>query len=383
MGKDLKGKELGEGLCQIKDGRYMARYTDIFGKRKTIYGHKLKEVKEKFTKAKYENAVGLGINSNAVTMNELYGMWINERRMTCKPSTVYNSEKIYYKHVAPTMGLLKISNIELFHINQFLNEKRKSVSVHTINNIKTVLSGMFKMAQKQKYMIVNPITLLETCKNYEVDVNKKRKILTDDEINTFLTYGTSKKHCFIDLYKFLLMTGVRIGEALALRWSDVDFEKRVISINKTFMQTVKVKKYNQTPKSKSSVRLMPISDELLELLNFHKTTKFSGDDFVFVGKRKQPLSKNSVDRSLDNLIIGFNKKEEDLAQKENREPQFLPHIHPHMFRHTFATKCFEKNIPPKIVQNYLGHASVKTALDVYTHIQNDTLFNYINELHIV
>ena len=48
MGKDLKGKELGEGLCQIKDGRYMARYTDIFGKRKTIYGHKLKEVKEKF-----------------------------------------------------------------------------------------------------------------------------------------------------------------------------------------------------------------------------------------------------------------------------------------------------------------------------------------------
>ena len=84
---------------------------------------------------------------------------------------------------------------------------------------------MFKMAQKQKYMIVNPITLLETCKNYEVDVNKKRKILTDDEINTLLTYGTSKKHCFIDLYKFLLMTGVRIGEALALRWSDVDFEK--------------------------------------------------------------------------------------------------------------------------------------------------------------
>ena len=54
-----------------------------------------------------------------------------------------------------------------------------------------------------------------------------------------------------------------------------------------------------------------------------------------------------------------------------------------MFRHTFATKCFEKNIPPKIVQKYLGHASVKTALDVYTHIQNDTLFNYINELHIV
>ena len=51
----------------------------------------------------------------------------------------------------------------------------------------------------------------------------------------------AKKHCFIDLYKFLLMTGVRIGEALALRWSDVDFEKRVISINKTFMQTVKVK----------------------------------------------------------------------------------------------------------------------------------------------
>lgn len=78
--------------------------------------------------------------------------------------------------------------------------------VHTINNIKTVLSGMFKMAQKQKYMIVNPITLLETCKNYEVDVNKKRKILTDDEINTLLTYATSKKHCFIDLYKFLLMT---------------------------------------------------------------------------------------------------------------------------------------------------------------------------------
>ena len=74
-----------------------------------------------------------------------------------------------------------------------------------------------------------------------------------------------------------------------------------------------------------------------------------------------------MDRSLDNLIIGFNKKEEDLAKKENREPQFLPHIHPHMFRHTFATKCFEKNIPPKIVQKYLGHASVKTALDVYTH----------------
>ena len=127
---------------------------------------------------------------------------------------------------------------------------------------------------------------------------------------------------------------------------------------------------------------MPISDELLELLNFHKTTKFSGDDFVFVGKRKQPLSKNSVDRSLDNLIIGFNKKEEDLAQRKIENHNFFL-IYTHICFVIHSPRNVLKNIPPKIVQNYLGHASVKTALDVYTHIQNDTLFNYINELHIV
>lgn len=75
MGKDLKGKELGEGLCQTKDGRYLGRYTDAYGKRHNIYGKKLKDVKEKLNKAVYESKMGVGdVKSAKITFDELYQM---------------------------------------------------------------------------------------------------------------------------------------------------------------------------------------------------------------------------------------------------------------------------------------------------------------------
>ena len=138
-----------------------------------------------------------------------------------------------------------------------------------------------------------------------------------------------------------LYQGLRLGEALALTWSDIDFDKYTISVSKTIDDDGNV----TTPKTETSTRIIPLFKRTAEILQ----TMQQDNGYLF--KSRMTVYQNRMAR---------------LTRKLG-----LENIHSHSLRHTFATRCAEAGIPPKLVQRWLGHSTVEMTLNVYTHVNKD------------
>jgi hypothetical protein len=174
-----------------------------------------------------------------------------------------------------------------------------------------------------------------------------------------------------------------------LTWDDVDFQKREIHVNKTlvYIKDLETKKYvfkYQTPKTKNSIRTIPMQESVYKALKRQRIQKkemqmlserwepLSGfENLVFVGKNGKPITEHSFQVTLDGIEKAINKERKKRAEKEKTEFIPIQHFYPHALRHTFATRCFEAGIEAKVVQGFLGHYSIAITLDLYTHVTND------------
>ena len=229
MGKDLKGKELGKGISQRADGRYIARFTSKTGKRKTLYDFKLNELKRKLREAVYEDEHGLNGNGESITLNAWYVTWTElYKKKTVKMTTIYKNHSYYNSRVKNSIGKMYLQDIKTYHVQKFLNDLIDSGLAHgTVSNIRFMLSDMFDKAVLSEYIRKNPCIGVEMPK----EVKKERRVLTREEQEKFFTFASSYIH--INVLKFAVTTGCRIGEVLGLKWEDCDFERRKITINKT------------------------------------------------------------------------------------------------------------------------------------------------------
>lgn len=196
------------------------------------------------------------------------------------------------------------------------------------------------------------------------------------------------------LFTLALATGLRIGELLALSWGDIDFTKKTITVNKTlqYMKNKETNKFEyivQTPKTRTSKRTIPLLESLVFILKRQKREqekqiKRMGDkwepivaagldNLVFTTEFGKPFDRNSINRVLTSIVNGMN--------KERTEP--FEHFTPHTLRHTFATRCFENGIPPKVVQEYMGHSTLQMTMDLYTHVMEETKTEEIKKLEKV
>ena len=195
-----------------------------------------------------------------------------------------------------------------------------------------------------------------------------------------------------------LGTGLRSGELRGLTWSDIDFRKREISINKTlvYIKDMETKKYvfkYQTPKTKNSIRTIPMQESVYKALKRQKIQlkemqliceeweNLEGfEHLVFLGKNGKPISERAFQVTLDGIEKAVNKKRECIAKKNKTSFEPIPHFYPHALRHTFATRCFEAGIEAKVVQGFLGHYSIAITLDLYTHVTDDKAKSEMDKL---
>ena len=120
---------------------------------------------------------------------------------------------------------------------------------------------------------------------------------------------------------------------------------------------------------KKALRQQSINQKRLRLYMGSEWNPLEGfEGIVFTSFKGKPRQESEVRSFLINIVAEINADEQALAEKENREPVIMEHVHPHALRHTFATRCFERDIPPKTVQHLLGHATVQMTMDLYTHI---------------
>ena len=158
MGKNLKGKELGKGLSQRKDGTYMARFVDRYGKRKTFYGKNISELKRKLNKERYQSEYGFYGSDSEITLNEWFEEFLKlYKEGIVKETTLYRIRQTYAVCKRGELGMMKLRNITVNHVQKIINEMRDNDNTYgTINLFNNLLKQMFAKAIGNGYMYINP-----------------------------------------------------------------------------------------------------------------------------------------------------------------------------------------------------------------------------------
>lgn len=380
MGKDLNGRELGEYLSQRTNGSYMARFTDRFGKRKCFYSMNLKEVKAQLQEALYEDKKRINISDDTITLDEWFEKWLTiHKYKTICLNTKRHYIHVFKKQISPVLGKKKLCDITQLMVRELINQLDKDgYQYETKSKVKILLVDMFDKAIVDDFARKNPARGIKIVRE-ECD-EKHVRVLTNEEQQLF--FECCKGTFYDNLFVFSVNTGLRPGEACALKWEDIDLENNEVIINKTLVyqkfegDTQKTFHFDP-PKTKQSKRKVPLNKTALIALKKQKLqsdivkakslkTNDVADEFkdlLFVTKVGTPINAVVYNDAIVRVIDEINSMRDPLDEFEK--------FSAHCFRHTFATRCFESGIQPKTVQTYLGHASLKMTMDLYTHVLDD------------
>jgi len=384
--KDLRGRLLKQGEFQrASDKRYAYTYTDPLGRRKFIYAHDLVELREKEKQLVKDQLDGLDTYAQGrSTINEAFDRYMSTKqglREHTKVGYIYT----YDRYVRDTFGKKKIVTIKYSDVLQFyyylLNEKQ--ISLSTVDSVHTLLHPTFQLAVRDEIIRKNPSdgVMAEISRNS----GKNRGIrhaLTIEEQRAFMDYIANHPVYFHwwPLFTVLLGTGCRIGEALGLRWQDLDFGKRTISINHSlvYYQTPNDKRCEMRvslPKTEAGIRTIPMMDLVYDAFQmiyeeqkeqgFNKTEIDGMSGFVFKNRFGDVPNPQTVNATIKRITDNYNAEEVLKAAKEHREPLILPHFSCHHLRHTFCTRLCENETNLKVIQSVMGHRNIETTMDVY------------------
>lgn len=281
------------------------------------------------------------IQGKEISFKKLTDLYIeNTAKPTLKYSTLVMYQRVLSAHVIPNFGNTNISSITSFSIQQLLTEKLNTgLSNQTVKHIYAMIKRVLNQAVKWGYLGVNPIQNVTPPKVHKKEV----KTFTREETAVFLAgvQGTRYTH----IYTLAITTGMRQGELLGIRWQDVDFESRRISINQA-VATIQGKNYISTPKT--GKRVIKLSQMAVD--SFPAPRMKSG--LVLCTRNGNPVLAR-------NLLRHFKKTCVNLK---------LPNLRFHDLRHTAATLLLSANVHPKIVQEMLGHSTIALTLDTYSHV---------------
>lgn len=370
-----KKRSNGEGAAYKRpNGRWAGRLTvgrdPETGKLKRVSfsGRTKGEVLDKMAKARTELQSGTFIQPTKTTVGEWLDIWLQEyKRPDLRPTTWDSYAFMIRKHLKPTIGHILLKDLRPETLQRLYNEKRETgLSARTVRYIHAVAYGALKQAVKNN-LIPRNVTEATTRPKEE---KKEIRPLSQDEVRQFLS--SIEEDRLQSAFLLALGTGLRLGELLALRWEDVDLKPGNLTVRRGLCRVYdqedgerKTKLIFQESKTARSRRTIPIPANVLIALKKHKVCQ--NEERLFVGEAYEdqglmfctPLGSPIDPRNMARHFDGLLKK------------AGLPHIRFHDLRHTFATLMLELGQSPKTVQEILGHSTISTTLDTYTHVGMD------------
>ena len=305
------------------------------------------------------------------TFEELASLWLENYKTTVKPSTFENVKSKVEKMTEEHFDGLKLKKITVAYCQKVVIELSKTYVLY--NHYLSVINRIFKYAVLMDILDSNPFDKVIKPKSRQTQ--RKGNFLTKEELREFLKLAqTATLSYFFPLVHLMSYTGLRQGEALALKWSDIDFENKKITVDKTATR-IKEKQTLQTPKTKNSKRVISIDPTTLSILkewrkdqikNYFKNGKhFEGEEnFIFTNKWGDWVRINNFIRYFKRFIADNNLKD----------------ITPHGLRHTHASLLFSAGVEPKNISDRLGHSTVQITLDLYTHITEEQRTDTVEKL---
>lgn len=385
--KDNKGRVLRKGETQRKDGRYAYTYMHPNGKRKTIYAKDILTLREREEKLIKDQLDGIDrYLAGRVTLNRAFDRYIHFKT-ELKPNTKTSYKHTYDKYVRNTLGTKLIYEIKYTEVMDFYQGLLDSgLSVGTVDRVHCVLHPTFQMAFRDDVIRKNPTDgLMAEFKRRFAKTRTVRHALTLRQQRIFMEYvANSPMYChWWSAFTVLLGTGMRVGEFTGLRWEDVDFETRLISVNHAIVALAGsednpdgYRMIVSTPKTEAGIRYIPMMDSVYEALQFEHDyqtenkirckEKIDGmKGFIFFNRDGKVLRRDSLNNAIHRICDEYNEEETQNARREKREPELLPHFSCHSLRHTFATRICENETNLKVIQSIMGHANIETTMDIY------------------
>lgn len=360
------------------DGKWVGSLSlgyDSAGKRrrKVVYSETKSGVAEELRKLQIDHDSGRLIESEELTVKEYLTRWLVVAESKTRPATFARYKQLVQQYLAPALGSIKLAKLRPLHVeNAYTNLSRATAdgvkiaaSVNTRKVAGTVLSIALRHAVRLKLIPSNPAA----------DVSKPRPASRE---MAFMSPGQAKQ--FLEaaktgrnyaLYALALGAGCRQGEALALTWADLDFDKGTIDIRRSLSQVGKAFIVKE-PKSRSGRRTISVPAFVVNALRDHRASALKDGLItapVFCTRNGTYLQKSNVRREFMALVKRANDAAREKAEKSHTEPDLIPtNVRYHDLRHSHATALIASGESIKAVSKRLGHADITITLKVYVHV---------------
>lgn len=350
----------GENIYRRKDGRWEGRYIreHVSGKAKyiSVYASSYREVRIKLEEAKRRDGEKKQTAAKAGKVADVGNGWLSEAATFLKESSRNKYEDILRCYILPEFGESELSEITNQRLIDFTNallskggSKNQGLMPTTVAEILSAMNGIRIYALKKEYTVA----FTTECVNLKKEQGVIRVFSLEEE-RRLLDY--LQEHMNLPSLGILLclFTGIRVGELCAMKWDDIDLSEKKMHVSKTMQRLrVDVKTGSKTkvkilePKSSCSVRMIPLPDAIMELLQkFHKPGAF-----FLTGDTRRFMEPRTMQNRFKKVIAACNIQDANF----------------HATRHTFATRCIELGFDVKSLSEILGHASVAITMNRYVH----------------
>jgi|SRR5450755_300451 integrase len=380
MANKQRRRGRGDGsIYQRSDGLWTAYARLENGQRRYVYSKTRVEVAQKLKKLQKEIDTRTVVTAKAETVESYLKYWIGIRqgRKDIKRSTVAN----YRHHVTPclpSIGRVKLHKLTTDQVQTMCNALLETRKPSTVRTMLTTLATAFNDAIKWQRLSHNP------CKGVMLPRSEKHEgpVLSGEQAQSLLT--TAKGHRLEGFLQLALATGLRKGELLALTWSDVDFETRLLKVsrNATYLPDEMTGRYQtteSTPKSSAGRRTIRLPQFAVNALREHRARQleqrlqagapWESNDLIFCNDRGGYQAPTTLDRRFKMLVSAAG----------------LPEMRIHDLRHSAATLLLKMGVPLKVIQEILGHSSYVITANVYGHVlseQRDEAANKMDGLFL-
>ncbi len=355
----------GENIRKRKDGRWEGRYSyRLNGKKitKSVYARSYLESKKKLADAKSNIKLSITDNLHHINPQLHFGIlaeqWLEQVKQNRKPSTYSKYKAIYKKY------LIVLKDYSIFCVNiEVITEKifnqQMIISDSLKKTIIMITNQIIKYSNKSYSNTIDTITFQGPSKKKNIEIFNRL------EQQRLLDYLNENQDSYTIGIMICLSTGLRLGEICSLKWSDIDFENRIISINSTVQRLTvdgyetKTILYEGTPKSECSIRDIPIPDELISMI---RSIPSEGNYLIAGNKPVEP-------RTYEKKLVSYIEKAGNIEKRNF-----------HALRHTFATNCIESGMDVKSLSEILGHSDVHTTLNKYVHPTTEAKRSHMYQL---